>query len=328
MESKDIDSVCGRLKELYDSVFVEDEAQLQDYDMSMMPGKVKFDFRTTGVGTIDKRGGIIVGGYCVVAAPTGCGKSTLAGMICLHQYIELGLNIAYFSYEQSASEIRARILSNYADIDLGSLMADTLSDEDTIKFRRAEAKFFCIDVPDNLKVDLSLTREDFLNEIYTKYERRPNKFYIFDNDLDWDELEIKINLLAKTKNINTVVIDYAWLVKKSKTPTNIADWQYQLDKSKMLKSLARKHSLNMIAPAQLSTAKKGEDPKLKFVSNVINDTDLTLFLSRKEEDKATNTTTVHFEKYRNFITLPDEPYLKDFKLLNEFNKARFVDLEY
>jgi len=329
VEEKNIDATLGTLKSLYDSVFVDEEDKLKDYDMSTMPGKVMFDFRTTGIPDIDKYGGIAVKGYCIIAAPTGVGKSTLAAMICLHQYLELGLDCAYFSFEQSAQELRAKMYASMASIDLSSLVMDELTPEDLVKFRRAEARFNCLSVPEDYPVDLNVDRDVFMTKVYSEFERRPNRMYLIDADLDWDELEVKINLMASTKNIKTVCIDYPWIVKKGRGGTpGIADWQYQLEKSKMLKSLARKYDLNLIAPAQLSAGKKNEDPKLKFVSNASNDADLVLFLSRDSEDMTLGTTSIHFEKYRNFITNKDSPGLKDFKVMNALNFARFDSLEY
>lgn len=334
VEEKDIDKCLGTLKELHDSVFASSAlSSLEEADMaSMASRKIKFDFRSTGIKPIDDRGGLIVGGLTIVAAPAKTGKSTLAGMIGLHQYLNEEGSIAYFSYEMNAAEVRARIFANYAEIDLGDLMAEELTKEDQLKLLLAESIFYCGDLPEVHEYFNScktMSREEYFKGLLATVPHRKNKLYIFDGREDWDELFVKMNLLATTKGVKTFIVDYPFLVPRGKAHSNLASWEYSLLMNKNLKTFSHTHGLNVITPAQLDPGKKGDDPRLRFVSNAINDCDLALFLVEHDEDKTLQTVTVIFKAMRNFKTVKGgAPFPEPFKILKELHQSRFAYLEF
>ena len=329
VEDKDIDATLGKLKELHDSVFVEEEYQLTSCDLSEMTDEdIKFEFRSTGIAPLDSRGGLIKGGLTIIAAPAKTGKSTLAGMMATHQYLHEEGSVAVFSYEMSTSEVRARIFANVASMDVGTLMDGSLSSADRRKLWCAEADFYCQDFPADYVFNADLTRKEFFAEVFAAYPKRSNKFYIFDERVDWDELFIKMNMLVSTSNVKTIVCDYPFLIPRGKAHKELASWEYNLLMSKNLKTFSHKYGLNVITPAQLDQGKKGDDPKLRFVSNAINDCDLAIYLLNSEEDKTLGTVTWKWAAMRNFKTIPDQPYLTDFKLLKQLQFSRFEYLDY
>jgi hypothetical protein len=334
VESKDIDQTLGRLKELYDSVFVDAEYKLENADMSAMAGKkVKFDFRSTGIKPLDDRGGLILGGYTIIAAPAKAGKSTLTSMIALHQYLHEEGSVAIFSYEMGAEEVRARILANFSDVDLGAIMADELSDLDALKLLTSEAIFYCGEGEDKAVVkfcrdNYKLSREAFFPLLFEAFPKRSNKFYIFDERENWDDLFVKMNLLASTKNVRAFIVDYPFLINRGQANSQLASWEYHLLQSKNLKTFSHKYGANVITPAQLDPGKKGEDPRLKFMSNILNDCDLALYLTETDEDKTLGTVTVKWGAMRNFKTIPGKPFLEPFRLMKELNKSRFTFIEF
>lgn len=329
VEEKDIDKTLGTLQELYDGVFLNGSQETLDQaDMSSKAGqKITFNFLSTGIKPIDKRGGLIEGGYTIIAGEAKAGKSALAGQIALHQYINEGVDVAYFSLEMQFEELRARILSNFAEIDVGKMMDDKLTPEELTILRKKEAEFYCTGTED-MEVDLSLSSEEFFEYVFANYPKRKNKFYIFDDRLDWDAFWVRAELLATTKGVKVFVLDYPFLCSRGGANRELASWEYQLLQSKNLKTFAHKHKVCVITPAQLDAGKKGEDPRLRFVSNQITNCDLCLYLINTEEDKTLGTITVKFGAYRNFKTIPDEPFLKDFRLIKELQFSRFNYMEF
>lgn len=330
VEDKDIDATLGRLKELHDSVFVEQAiSTLNSADMaSMVYEDVEFKFRSTGIPPIDERGGLILGGYTIIAAPKKTGKSALSCMIATHQYIHENTSVAYFTYEMGASEIRARMMANVANLDLGDIMDRTLSAPDTLKLWRAEADFMW-DIPEDAHIPDS-SRKDYFEYVNKNFPRKDKEFLIIDTRPDWDTLWAQANLLATTRNVGTFVIDYPYLVKR---PANgegkqLQQWEYALLQSRNIKAFAYKHQVCVITPAQLDSGKKGEEPKLRFVTNAEQDCDLSLYMMNTDEDKTLGTTSIKWGVCRNFKSIQGKPYLEDFKLLRELNKGRFTYLEY
>lgn len=325
VEDKDIDKTLGRLKELHDDVFLNSSKECLDLaDMSSRAGqKITFNFLSTGIEPIDKRGGLIEGGYTIIAGAAKAGKSALAGQIAMHQYLHENASVAYFSLEMQYEELRARLMSNHASIDVGTLMDDNLSPEERTQLRKCEADFYCIGTED-LQVDLNLTTDQFFEHVFATYPRRENKFYIFDDRLDWDEFWIRAELLATTKGVKVFVLDYPFLCNRGASNKDLAQWEYALLQSKNLKTFAHKHKCCVITPAQLDQGKKGEDPKLRFVTNQITNCDLCLYLINGDDDKTLGTITVRFGAYRNFRTIKDQPVLKDFKLEKQLQYSRFA----
>lgn len=328
VEDKDIDTTLGKLKELHDAVFV-DEAVGVDADMaSMVYEDVEFKFKKTGIPSIDERGGLIVGGYTIIAAPKKTGKSALSCQIATYQFVELGDSVAYFTYEMGAAEIRARMMANIADLDLGEIMNKTLSPADIVKLWKAEAHFMWEGTEES-EVTEGMTRRMYFEYIRDNYPRRKNKFLIIDNRPDWDALWAKSSLLATTEGVTTFVYDYPYLINRGAAHKELQTWEYALQQSRNLKAFAYKHQSCVITPAQLDAgAKKGDTPKLRFVTNAEQDCDLSLYMTKEDDDKTLGTTSVKWGVCRNFKSIPGRPYLEDFKLLNELNKGRFAPLEY
>lgn len=324
VEQQDISATLQHLTELYTKVVVDGENRLENADMGLMAATpIKFRFRKTGIKPIDDRGGLIEGGFTLLAGSAKAGKSTLACMIALHQYLNDSGSVLYASYEMLAGEVRSRIFANYADIDLGKLMSDDLAPFERGQLQRAEADFYC-QLPKDFTVNLDLSREEYFADLYTKYPRRDNKFYVLDAREDWDSLFVKMELMATTKNVKCFVVDYITLVPRGAADKNLSSWEYILLQSKKLKQFAHKHQCNVITPMQYAPATKNAEDKIKFASNVINDCDLCLAIHQSEEDKTLDAVSVDFKAMRSFLSLPGEPNLRSFKLIKELNKGRFV----
>jgi ribosomal protein L12E/L44/L45/RPP1/RPP2 len=324
VERKNIDEALAQLHEMYASVHASTAAfaEIDNHDMTRMTGKkVKFNFRKTGIGGIDRRGGRIEGGLMLIGAEAKAGKSTLAVQQLLYAYDNYEGSCAVFTYEQQASELRARILSARSNIDLGMIVSDLLTPEDRRKLRLAEVAHLCHlegDMEDYVATTAGQGDEAFWLGFWTKFKPRKNRIYLMDNHPDWDQLFVQMDLLCKMKDVTDFVIDYPFLVPRGKGYRELASWEYALKMSQKLKSFASENKSWVTAPAQYDST----SGSLKFVKNAINDCDLFIALSQEEGDKdmpPAGAVTAEFKAYRNFLTIPDEPTLQNFKLLKRFD---------
>lgn len=331
-ENRDYDAVMALYRQGYNSVFLNNSYQLDDCDMSNMAGsKVEFNFLTTGIKPIDERGGLIEGGFIIVAAESGAGKSTLTKQWAEHAYLECGESVAIYSYEQNKAEIRARILSSQSGVDLGNIMSEELSEEDKLKIRVAESRFVCKpeeSLEDFCKENNGLDDISFFSKLYEGFAKRENKFLILDDPVDWDNLFVKMELLRTTKDIGFHIVDYPYIVPRGAADRQLASWEYALVQSRNLKQFAKRHSANgrptrVIVPAQYDS----KEDTLRYVKGLINDADMFIKMWQEKEDKELGQVNVGWNKYRNFKTVPGKPFLDAFRLQMEFHisKFRYVD---
>lgn len=333
-EQKDMELVIGLYQKGWETVFSQEENSLDDNDMASMAGKkIRFNFNHTGIKPIDDRGGLIEGGLFGIAGESKAGKSLMALQWAVHNYLQHGESVGYFSYEQGRYEIRARLLSNLSNIDIGKITTDALTDEEVTLLRLSELKFVYIPVDDMDEFCASrqnLEDEEFWEAARSTYELRPNKFLIFDDPFDWDLLGLKMELLRSTKDIGFFVIDYPYLVPRGHTDRQLQSWEYNLLQSRKLKHFARSHTskgrpTRVVVLAQYDS----KEDNLRYVRGLINDLDMLIKIYQDKEDKELGTVTCsHGGIYRNFLSIPDKPFLEDFKLFREFECSRFVYMEF
>lgn len=332
VENKDIDTTLATLQDLYTSVHIQGCTSLDDYDMTKLAkGGAKFEFRKTGFKAIDARGGLIKGGYTIIAADAKQGKSTLCGNIAKHQYLHEEGSICVLSYEMSSQEYYSRIISAHCGVDLGRVMSGTLTPEELQEVRVKESQFYVGDSEEVAQFALAhsdLTNTEYMDALLATYPARSNKFFIIDERLDWANLFAKMQLLAETKGVKTFVIDYINLVPMGADTKNLSQWEAILHQSRKLKNFSHKYGLNVITPAQLEVGKKGDGNKIRFASNIIADCDLCIAMYVDDQDKSLETITCEFKAIRNGLSVPGVKFNAAFKLAKEFHLSRFVDSEY
>lgn len=321
VEQKDAGKVVALYKQGYERICVGTSVE-EESDLGMLSGEdTKFVFRTTGIAEIDKRSGFAEGGLILYAGESGSGKSTLAHCTGIHNYKNYPGSVAYWTYEQGKKEITARIWSRESQLDLGKLISGELSEAERLVYRKAKAQFLMKDTGDIEKFLMDgekLSEQEFMRNLYEKYETIENKFLIFDDCLDFDALLLKMELLYSVKGVRVFIIDYITLVPRGRMYRELAQWEYNLYKTQALKTFARKHGdVLVITPVQYDA----KDDKIKMASNMLNDADVCISMHQTPEDKKVDIVGCEFKKYRNFTGDP----LKNFRLFQEFNKAGFMD---
>ena len=329
VDSRDADLTVGIMRELYESMFVQEAgASFDSSDMVRMAGnKVKFDFEKTGITGLDKRGGIIKGGLVSVAGASKAGKSLLAQQMLTYSHDTYEGSSAYFPYEQSASEIRCRILSARSDIDIGLVTSDLLTPEQRLNLRIAEVGHLC-EINSNMIDFCTQTKkesdEEFWPMFWDHFQPRPDRFYLMQKGPDWDNLFIQMQMMVDMKNVKRFVVDYPMIIPRGRTHRDLASWEYNLLMSRNLKSFARNNGVRVIAPAQYDD----KNDNIRYASGVINDVDLMLTMKHENGDKEAGTVTIGFKAFRNYLSLPGEPILLPFKLERQFHVSKFGNLDF
>jgi hypothetical protein len=335
IQGKDIDAVKSAIMNLYAKV----SASSSDYDaiassdlISMAGSKREYEFMETGYKGIDRRGGLIKSGLTLIAGEAKAGKSLKAQGMQMHMFKKYGIDAAYFTFEQSKEELLNRALSAESGVDIGKVMADNLNHSERKAVRNAHAKLaynYNDDMFDMINIAEDMDDTEFwelFKDTFSTHEKA-NKLYLIDTSPNWDDLFLTMDLLHKTKGVTVFVIDYPYLVSRGNKHSNIASWEYNLLMIQELKAFCRRTGCRIIAPMQYSS----ETGTMRFVSNAINAADLVIAMSVEEGDDEVGdmgSITLTFKAYRNFKSIDGEPTLMPFKLLKEFNKARFNNLEF
>ena len=161
------------------------------------------------------------------------------------------------------------------------------------------------------------------------FKPRENRFYLFDHKPDWDSLEIQMKLLRDTKNVVMQVADYPSIIPRGHAGGNMASWEFILSKVQKLKAFANQdgQASYIITPAQFDASADS----LRYSKGVVNACDLFLKGSVKDGDSGLGpmgATTWEYGAYRNYLSIPGEPTLEPFKLINAFDRAKFVYLDF
>lgn len=327
-ERKDLDEVVALYHKGYSNVFVNNDSGSDDADLlSIASTSSKFNWRTTGFKAIDERNGISTGSLVLLCGDTGTGKSTAAHSMGVHQFKKYEDSVFYASWEQGVKEITTRIFSYESDIDLGKIMDDVMTAEERVTLRTAKLNLLFTannsQVNEYVAANTHLDEEAFLVQAGKDLEIKPNKFYIFDKIGDFDDLMVRMELMLKTKNVRTFIVDYLTIIPAGAGQRGYQSWELYIKMSQRLKNFARVNDVLVITPLQYDS----KEGKIKFSKNIENDADLSIRMSQDKEDLELNSVTWSFGKYRNFKTIMGKP-LAPFKLVTAFDRAKFEDMEF
>lgn len=334
VSAKDLEEARARVIEMYDSMFTTDSAHnFTAAGMRSMAGvDIKYNFRETGIIPLDKRGGLIEGGLTILAGESGSGKSTLMQQMMQHGYHNYEGSAAIFSYEQSKTELRARILASEGNLDVSLITADMLTPEQRLHMRIVEAKFYA-DFDQNMLDFIDQTQTtaaaEFWPKFFENYKGRANEFYLFDHKPDWDNLLVQMKLLRDTKGVKMFGIDYPYLIQRGSTDRQLQQWEYSLAMTQKLKAFAGeggKYSW-VLAPAQYDA----KADSLRYVKGAVNACDLFLKMSVEDGDDGlgpSGAITTNYGKYRNYLSDPNEPVLQPFKLIKDFAHSKFLYMDF
>jgi RecA/RadA recombinase len=245
-----------------------------------------------------KSGGFQTTDLIMIGGKRGSGKSIVACNIACNQY-EIGNVGLFFSIEQPGHEIFERMLSILSGVPHENIRNRKLSESDLLTLAKTRAKFFS--EYESILSDFSSHKDfnKFEKELTTTKKLKENsQIIIVDNHrLTISDIDLHLH---KTKakfgeRLKVAVVDY---VNQIVLPEVVEaesqyNWMGQVELSKKLKDLARKHNVCIVTPYQID--KTGE---ARFSKGLLDAADASFILEPIENGITFKTT-----KSRSFAAI-------------------------
>lgn len=227
-------------------------------------------------------GGVSLEELILIGGPRGSGKSIVCSNVQIAQY-EMGNTCPYFTIEMVAHETLERNLAILAKVNYMALKNNTLSPSELVKVIEARAGMFQ-DSKD--LVDEYLQHRDrfkFESELVRNKELKfDNQLIIIDDrNLTLSALDLHIGKLKARfgDKFKVCVVDYLNQIVVPDGKSQF-DWQPQIEVSKGLKNLARKHKVAMIVPYQVD-----DQGQARFAKGILDAPDIAILMKPYEKDK-------------------------------------------
>lgn len=225
-------------------------------------------------------GGAALEELILIGGKRGSGKSITSSNIFVSQY-ESGFSSLYFSIEMTALETHQRNMAILAGVNLQNLKKNTLTDDEVFKLVKARASMFV--GADELVSEFLKDRDRFAFEerLVRNFKLKPdNQMVIIDDrDLSIGSIDLHIGK-AKAKfgdKLRLVVVDYVNQVVLE--GADQYDWKPQIEVSKKLKNLARKHEVVVVSPYQID-----DNGQARFAKGLLDAADVALIMEAHDKD--------------------------------------------
>lgn len=224
--------------------------------------------------------GVAIEELILVGGQRGAGKSIVCSNVCINQY-EIGNCSAYFTIEMKAFEVYERNCAILADVPYLALKSGSLSADEWLRVVKMRAAMF--NDSDDLVHEYLTHRDRFRFEaklVKEKKLREDNQIVIIDDrNLTISSIDLHIGKLKARfgDKLKVVVVDYLNQIVTD-SGTNQYDWQPQIEVSKKLKNLARKHKVVMFTPYQIDSS--GE---ARFAKGILDAADIAMTLEAHKD---------------------------------------------
>jgi len=246
-------------------------------------------------------GGVAREELILIGGKRGAGKSITSSNLFVNQY-EAGNSCLYFTIEMTAMETVQRNLSILANIPIQALKKNELTEAETLRLVQVRADMFADSdkfvqefkrTGDRYKFEESLVKHCTL--------KSDNQMIIVDDrDLSIASIDLHISkvkarfgdklTLAVIDYLNQIVID----------GSDQYDWKPQIEVSKKLKNLARKHNIVIVSPYQIDAS--GE---ARFAKGILDAADIAITMeahAKEESAISFNTTKIRGAREAKFTS--------------------------
>jgi replicative DNA helicase len=237
----------------------------------------------------------------LIGGRRGAGKSLVCSNMQTNQY-EAGFTSVYFTIEMVAIETLQRNISILANVNHQNVKNGTLTDAELLSVVKSRAGMY--EESQYLVDEFVKTRDQYKFEetLVKQCSLRPKGQMIIVDDRALTIPKLDLHL-GKVKaqfgdNFTVAVVDY--LNQIVVTNGNQFDWQAQVEVSKALKELARKHDILIVSPYQIS-----DDGQTRFAKGILDAPDIALILeAHTKEDNAISmeTTKIRGAKEMKFTS--------------------------
>ncbi len=223
----------------------------------------------TGFEVLDRytNGGFAKEEYVIIAARPSIGKTAFA-LSMMHNMINNGKRVAFFSLEMPAASIAKRLFAMDSKVELSKIM---------------KSSFFS-DEMDRVK--------DSLERLY---DLRENLYIVDVPNISLTELRTKARVIMKERKIDCIVIDYIGLISPPSNMVSAKKFEQVSYISLNLKQLARELKVPVVVLCQVGRESEEQEPilsNLRDSGSIEQDADIVCFLHRKktlsDEEKQKN----------------------------------------
>ena len=218
----------------------------------------------------------------LVGGKRGSGKSLVCSNISCAQY-EQGNVSVYFTIEMRASEVFQRNCAILAGVSHQNIRQNNLTTEEVLKLATTRAKMFEGGDEVYAKFLEHQDRYKFEAELCRLPIRKEGQIIIVDDrKLSTTSIDLHLQKLKAQygDKLTVAIVDY---VNQVCLPGNsdIYDWKTQIELSKELKSLARKHDVCLISPMQID-----DNNGVRFAKGILDAPDIAFVLNTHEKEDA------------------------------------------
>jgi len=207
------------------------------------------------------------GNLVTISAPRGGGKSTMAMVMAINQYLESNLNVCFVSMEMTKEEVFKRILSNISQVPHGTIRySKSLRDEERRKVTEAFQRFHKHGHANNCSLTIWDVKDPFFTPTKLETSLAP---FMYD----------------------VIFVDYLTLFYAD----NMDTWRMQLEYSRYLKSLAKRMNCVIVVLTQLS-----DEERVKYGKGIEENTDYWMWWKwREKEEQESGVGELRLDKARH-----------------------------
>jgi len=225
-------------------------------------------------------GGVAREELILVGGERGSGKSITASNLFVNQY-ESGFSSIYFTIEMVAREVNQRNMAILSGVNYQNLKKNALTEEEVLKLVKTRAGMFADS--EGLVDDYMAHRDRFKFEqtLIRECKLKPDNQMIIvdDRDLSISSIDLHIGKIKSRvgDKLGLVVVDYVNQIVIE--GADMYDWKPQIEVSKKLKNLARKHGVVIVSPYQIDAS--GE---ARFAKGLLDAADIALLMKPHEKE--------------------------------------------
>ena len=180
------------------------------------------------------------GNLVTISAPRGGGKSTMAMVMAINQFLDANLNVCFVSMEMTKEEVFKRVLSNISGVEHGTVRySKGMTEEERANVTKAFQRFH----RHGHNSDCSFTIWDVKDPFFTP---------------------MKMEASLAPFMYDVIYVDYLTLFHAN----NMDTWKMQLEYSRYLKSMAKRLNCVIVVITQLS-----EEERVKYGKGIEENTD-------------------------------------------------------
>jgi KaiC/GvpD/RAD55 family RecA-like ATPase len=206
------------------------------------------------------------GNLVTLSAPSSGGKSTMATVMSINQYLRSNHNVCYVSLEMNENELLRRIVSNISKIE-----------------------------HDKIRVTKYLTKAERQNagkafKLWHQHGKASNCCYTIWNPRDTSFTPQKLETSLAPLMYDIIIVDYITLMDSRGLDT----WKMQMEYSRYLSVVAKRLNCVVVVLSQLS-----DDERIKYGRAILENTDYWLWWPYGEEEEETGNVELRLAKARH-----------------------------